>query len=192
MPILDHFGLIAPYYDRSFRPKIVERMIQMADLPATGRLLDAGGGTGRVAYELRNSIGMRVVADISLGMLRQAKAKNGLLTACAASEELPFQDGTFERVLMVDAFHHVGRQKNTAQELWRVLKPGGRLVIEEPDIRTLPVKLVALAEKLLLMRSHFKSPDQIEQLFHYPNAKTRIEREEITAWVIVVKGKNPD
>jgi demethylmenaquinone methyltransferase/2-methoxy-6-polyprenyl-1,4-benzoquinol methylase len=47
----------------------------------------------------------------------------------------------------------------------RVLEPEGRSVIEEPDIRTFGVKLVALAEKILLMRSHFLSPIQIASLF---------------------------
>jgi len=35
----------------------------------------------------------------------------------------------------------------------RVLAPGGRLVIEEPDVERTPVRLIALAEKLALMRS---------------------------------------
>ena len=52
----------------------------------------------------------------------------------------------------------------TAKELWRVLKPGGRIVIEEPDIRTLPVKIMAIFEKLALMRSHFISPSEISQI----------------------------
>lgn len=46
----------------------------------------------------------------------------------------------------------------------RVLKPGGRLVIEEPDINRFPVKLIALGEKLALMGSHFYSPQQISYL----------------------------
>ena len=59
---------------------------------------------------------------------------------------------------MVDALHHVIHQGQTAREMYRVLKPGGRIVIEEPDIRKFGVKLIAVAEKLLLMRSHFLSP----------------------------------
>jgi len=46
-------------------------------------------------------------------------------------------DHSFDRVLMVDALHHVVNQAETICELYRVLKPGGRLVIEEPDLRNL-------------------------------------------------------
>ena len=61
----------------------------------------------------------------------------------------------------------------TAAELWRTLKPGGRLVIMEPDIRLFSVKLVALAEKVALMRSHFLAPAAIVRLFRYPDARTQ-------------------
>jgi demethylmenaquinone methyltransferase/2-methoxy-6-polyprenyl-1,4-benzoquinol methylase len=187
MPTLDHFGFIAPYYDRVIRPRAVEKFVQMAGLPVTGGVLDAGGGTGRVAQALRDFAGWLVVLDLSLGMLQQASAKNGLRAVCSATERLPFPDESFERVIMVDALHHVIDHAETASELWRVLKPGGRLVIEEPDIRTFSIKLVALAEKLALMRSHFVSPPQIARLFPYAKADCRVEQEGYNAWVIIDK-----
>jgi demethylmenaquinone methyltransferase/2-methoxy-6-polyprenyl-1,4-benzoquinol methylase len=64
-------------------------------------------------------------------------------------------------------------------------KKGGLLVIEEPDIRTFGVKLIALAEKLLLMRSHFLAPDEIMKLFPYGEKSIRAENG--TAWVVVKK-----
>jgi hypothetical protein len=57
-------------------------------------------------------------------------------------------------------------------------------VVEEPDYRSFSVKLLALGEKLLLMRSHFLTPPQIQQLF---SASSRIERDNFNAWVIVDK-----
>jgi demethylmenaquinone methyltransferase/2-methoxy-6-polyprenyl-1,4-benzoquinol methylase len=88
----------------------------------------------------------------------------------------------------VDALHHVIDHAATARELWRVLKPGGRILIEEPDIRTFSAKMVALAEKLALMRSHFISPTRIAGLFPYPEASLRVERDRFNAWIIVNKG----
>jgi ubiquinone/menaquinone biosynthesis C-methylase UbiE len=180
-----HFNFLAPFYDRVIPFARLEQTLKVLALPHAGILLDAGGGTGRVAEALRPHIGSIVVADISRGMLARARQKN-LAATSAETERLPFADGTFDRVLMVDALHHVVHQANTVRELYRVLKPGGWLVIEEPDLRTFSVKLMAIAEKLALMRSHFLSPPQIAALLP-PKAKARIETEEYTAWVIAKK-----
>jgi len=67
-----------------------------------------------------------------------------------------------------------------------VLKPGGRLVIEEPDVRCWQVKLVALVEKLALMRSHFLSPPEIVALLPR-EALVTVESERWNAWVIAEK-----
>lgn len=180
-----HFNFLAPFYDRAIPFQRLEQTLKVLDLPHAGSLLDAGGGTGRVAEALRPHVGSVIVADVSWGMLSQARQK-GLTAASVESERLPFADGTFDRVLMVDALHHVVHQGETVRELFRVLKPGGRLVIEEPDLRTFPVKLIAIAEKVALMRSHFLSPPQIASLLP-PAAKVRVEAEEHTAWVIAEK-----
>jgi hypothetical protein len=49
------------------------------------------------------------------------------------------------------------------------------------------VKLIAIAEKLALMRSRFLSPPAIAGLFRHPNARVRVETEKHNAWVIVEK-----
>jgi SAM-dependent methyltransferase len=184
---LDHFGLIAPFYERFIRPGGDGQLGELLNLPINGLILDVGGGTGRIASRLVGFAGAVIVADVSLGMLNQAQQKASLIPVCSASEALAFPDNWFERILIVDAFHHVSSQRETARELWRVLKPGGRLVIQEPDIRALAVKLIALAEKLLFMRSHFLSPAQITGIFLGLHALTDQATNKGTAWIIVDK-----
>jgi ubiquinone/menaquinone biosynthesis C-methylase UbiE len=181
----DHFDFIAPIFSRVGYASVAD-MIRHADLPTTGRVLDAGGGTGRVAIAIREQAGEVVIADPSLGMLRQAD-RSQLKLACSNSESLPFPNDSFERVIMVDALHHVIDQRHTAREMYRVLKPGGRIVIEEPDIRTFGVKLIALGEKLLLMRSHFLAPERIVELFSFDSARASVHAAEGDAWVVIEK-----
>jgi ubiquinone/menaquinone biosynthesis C-methylase UbiE len=188
MPLLDHFSWIAPHYDRMAGVRDISKLADVFGLPAPGILLDAGGGTGRISHALNGLIPCRVVVDVAPGMLRQARAKPGVEVAGAESEHLPFADNTFDRIIMVDALHHVADATLTTSELFRVLKPGGRLVIEEPDIRRFGVKLVALGEKLLFMRSHFVAPPVIAEMLRYPNTKIKIDTEAYIAWVIVEKG----
>jgi demethylmenaquinone methyltransferase/2-methoxy-6-polyprenyl-1,4-benzoquinol methylase len=177
----DHFSAIAPIYARATYSSL-DTLRKLADLPARGRLLDVGGGTGRVASAVRDLVDEVVIADVSMGMLKQTH-RSTLQPVCAFSESLPFISDSFERILMVDALHHVVDQPATTDEMFRVLKPGGRIIIEEPDIRSFGVKLIALVEKLLLMRSHFLSPQQIADLFKNADIYT----EESSAWVVVTK-----
>jgi len=183
----DHFDIFAPYYDRVIRAPDSERLRRIIDLAEDGRLLDVGGGTGRSSEIYKDSVKEIVIADSSIGMLSQAAKKKFLITVCSDSEQLPFADGTFERVIMVDALHHVKDYRRSLRELWRVLKPTGRIVIEEPDIRKFKVKCMAVLEKLALMRSHFISPMTIKENFSYPNCNVKIETDDINSWVIVDK-----
>lgn len=183
-----HFKLLAPFYERFIKPKEPEKILAQLGLPQPyGAVLDAGGGTGRVAQFLVGKTSQVVVADQTFEMLQEARRKDGVTAVNSHTEELPFPNGYFCCIIMVDALHHVTDQTATIKELWRVLKPGGRIIIEEPDIRNFRVKLLALAEKLALMRSHFLSPGQIFSLIEDPNAVKRIEVDGWTAWMIVEK-----
>lgn len=183
-----HFRLLAPLYERFIKPQEPERILAHLGLPQPGgAVLDAGGGTGRVAQYFVGKAAQVVVADQTFEMLQEVRKKDGLSGVCSLSEEMPFTDGNFCCIVMVDALHHVADQAATIRELWRLLKPGGRIIIEEPDIRQFKVKLLALAEKLALMRSRFLSPQQVISLFDFDGASARVEVEGWTAWIIIEK-----
>ena len=186
----DHFGILAPFYELFIKPRHPDFLSGLLALPAEGALLDAGGGTGRVAQFMAGQAQPVVVADLSFRMLKKTKGKNGLRAVCAPTESTPFADGAFQRIIMVDALHHVLHQRETIRELWRLLAPGGRLVIEEPNIRALGVKLIGAGEKLLLMRSHFLSPAQIAELLNFTDAKVEIRNDGANAFICAHKARD--
>ena len=186
--MFDHFGFLAPIYDRLISPPDPEQLQALLQLPADGLMLDAGGGTGRVAQQLYHLEDHMVISDESPGMLRQAQEKALCCPVAAAVEHLPFGDGVFQRVLVVDALHHFADQQRAIAELVRVLAPGGRLVIEEPDLNRLTVKFVALGEKLALMRSKFYYPQQIGQMVANCGLRPEVVRDGgFAAWVVADK-----
>ena len=186
--MFDHFDIIAPFYDRVIHKLDLNRLIDLLKLPTRGRMLDAGGGTGRVSSRLRSLIDEIVVCDLSLSMLKQARNKDRLLTVQTHVEKLPFPNESFERIVVVDALHHFCDQRESIQELLRVLKTGGRLVIEEPNIDNFIIKWVALAEKLALMRSCFNSSDEIVDMIKDQGFNARVESNgRFFFWVVVVK-----
>jgi SAM-dependent methyltransferase len=56
-------------------------------------------------------------------------------TALVFDEELPLPDSSIDRILMVHALEHAEDPRETLKEAWRVLAPGGRLVIVVPNRR---------------------------------------------------------
>jgi demethylmenaquinone methyltransferase/2-methoxy-6-polyprenyl-1,4-benzoquinol methylase len=186
----DHFNLIAPIYERVISHINLDMLRSLLNLPLDGRLLDVGGGTGRVSALLGDNVKQTILVDLSRGMLRQAKSKNCLQPAIARAERLPFPSGSLDRILMVDAFHHIADQQGTVRELVRVLKLGGRMVLEEPNIETWPVKLIALGEKLLFMQSRFVHPNVIRRMFEDQGTRVTIHTnpdDDVNVWLAIDK-----
>ena len=190
-PPLDHFGLLAPLYESVIRTPDIRYLRDILGPETHSVLLDVGGGTGRVAVPLRQTCKKVIVIDISPGMLAQTKGKEGLVPCTSLAERIPFPDNSFDRIVAVDSFHHFRHHKQAADELVRVLRPGGRLVIEEPDIRRFAVKLVAFGEWITVMRSRFHPPERLEAFFTRDGIHTRIaENGSYAFWLIVEKPVN--
>lgn len=185
--MIDHFDLLAPIYEWALHRPSPRRLKRLLRLPAHGRLLDIGGGTGRVAGALAGLIDTTVVGDLSRPMLRQAQRKSGqsLHPVATQSEALPFPDGTFHRALVVDALHHFIDQRRTIAELARVLRPDGILVVEEPDVSRRIIRGVARTEQLFRMRSQFHPPPVIAEMMTAAGFSARIaERDRFRAWIV--------
>jgi len=173
---VDLFHWVAPYYDRVLRFSDPTRLLALLGLERDHRLLDVGGGTGRVTSFLAGHVAQACVVDASMGMLLQAREK-GLCAYLGVAEQLPFPDGLFDRILIVDAFHHFRDWPWAAAELLRVLDSGGRIVIEEPDIRFGAVKLIAFAERMLFMRSRFYAPGDLAELFRGAGGRAKLHED---------------
>ena len=189
MPRLNHFDFLAPLYDRLFSAPQDSPLAPLLELPCSGLLLDVGGGTGRVAQNLTGLVDQVVIADASRRMLARARTKPGLQAVMSLAEGLPLATGSAARVISVDAYHHLADQRLSLREMWRALAPNGVLVIEEPDIAHWAVRLVALGEKMLMMRSHFVSGERLAVDLDALGAQVTIVREQFSYYVLA--RKNP-
>jgi ubiquinone/menaquinone biosynthesis C-methylase UbiE len=100
------------------------------------RVLDVGCGTGVFASRIRESLPNAQVwgIDLVLGMLtkgaeRWKRHADGICAIQADSERLPFGRGVFDVVTCANSFHHYPHQDRAVEEMHRVLKPGGRLML---------------------------------------------------------------
>ena len=113
-------------------------VIQRAELPAHGRLLDLGAGTGDLAREsLRQSPTVTVLAaDFTLEMMRigrlrppaQRSGAAGLDWSAADAQSLPLPAEAFDAVVSGFLLRNLSNLALGLSEQYRVLKPGGRMV----------------------------------------------------------------
>ncbi|REJ07886.1 class I SAM-dependent methyltransferase [Microbacterium bovistercoris] len=99
------------------------------------RILDLGAGTASSSASLAASGADVVAADFSPGMLEEGRRRHGdlpnLSFVQADATDLPFGDAEFDAVTMSYSLRNVQDPKKAIAELFRVTKPGGRLVINE-------------------------------------------------------------
>lgn len=97
-------------------------------------LLDVACGTGLVAVESAKILGTAAnitCLDPSAGMLAEARKKLPAKFVQGRAEALPFADGSFDFLTMGYALRHVADLETTFREYFRVLRPGGKVLILE-------------------------------------------------------------
>jgi SAM-dependent methyltransferase len=117
---------------------LARRMVELARPGSGDRILDVGTGTGIVALEAARyaNVGRVVGIDLSEGMLKAASVK-AMRTELAEvaefqkmdAEALALEDGSFDVVLSLFALLHFPNPLSALREMFRVLRPGGRVVV---------------------------------------------------------------
>lgn len=97
------------------------------------RLLEIGCGEGANLHHLREAGAVRFGVDYSGARTAFARRATDAHTVTADATRLPFVDGAFDAVLIRDVLHHIGDVDGVLAEARRVLKPGGRLTLLEPN-----------------------------------------------------------
>lgn len=100
-------------------------------LPKNGIILDLGCGDGAYTKEIIDNI-IIVGADIDYKILPKIPIPNSFFVNVNA-EKLPFKDSKFDNVLCVDVIEHAENDKKIINEISRVIKKDGHLVISIPN-----------------------------------------------------------
>ena len=116
------------------------RMLAPARLQPGESVLDVGCGTGTLALLAQRQVGAGSVAgiDASQEMIARARRKAGraglqIQFETASADALPFPAAHFDVIMCTVTMHHLPRWMRAAAltEMHRVLKPGGRVLLED-------------------------------------------------------------
>lgn len=143
---LDHvaavYDWLSPLMTFGQERRIGRRALDLLPLSGDERVLDVGCGTGLLTLDLAVRLchgGQAVGLDAAPRMLAVARRKaaglDNVRFDAAAAESLPYPTASFNHAVSAMFFHHVDRElkRRALDELQRVVKPGGRLVIVDVD-----------------------------------------------------------
>jgi ubiquinone/menaquinone biosynthesis C-methylase UbiE len=148
--VINQFSLQAAGYSRltrSWSPDRSTALRELVSVSAQDLLLDVCCGPGVLTLDLAPYVHQATGIDLTAAMLAQARtaqAEKGLGNvqwlqgdAC----QLPFEDHSFSLVLCSAAFHHLERPGNALQEMVRVCRSQGRILVR--DVTPAPQNVAA-------------------------------------------------
>lgn len=115
-------------------------VVQKAHIQAGQNVLDLAGGTGDITALISKQLGPNghlVLADINESMVIQGRERllnEGIANVdfvIGDAEKLPFPDNYFHRVIMGFGLRNVTRKEQALENIFRVLRPGGQLLVLE-------------------------------------------------------------
>jgi SAM-dependent methyltransferase len=151
----------------------LDRFGRRLGLRPSTRLLDVGCGSGGPVLHLARRTGCQVVGvELSDGAVAEAtrlaevaglEARSSFLEA-DASEPLPFEDGTFDALICIDAINHLPDRARILRDWARLLRSGGRLLFSDPVVITGIVDSEELAVRTSIGYFLFVPPGENDQL----------------------------
>jgi ubiquinone/menaquinone biosynthesis C-methylase UbiE len=119
-------------------PDVLKEKVDFAKPQPTDAVLDIACGPGAFALALAPRVQLVRGVDLTPEMLRRARAYqaekqiSNAAFICGDAEQLPFPAGSFDLVSCQCSFHHMPKPQLVLQEMVRVAKPEGRLLVIDP------------------------------------------------------------
>jgi len=137
-----------------------------------GRVLDAACGAGDGTAMLAESAVQAVGVDLSPAAIAEAKRRHGERARFVEGDlrALPFADGDFEYAVCFEALAHIAEPEGALDELRRVVRPGGTLLVSTPNPATYPP-----GHPLHLSST---GPEELERLLRTRFANVAVHRQQ--------------
>ncbi len=121
------------YVWRAGQERRLHMILSAAGNRMTGRMLENGCGVGMYLQHLAPHIRSIVGLEYDIERAREARTRSPELVN-GASEQLPFTSGSFDIILSHEVLEHVRDDRDSVEEMVRVLKPGGVILLFVPNL----------------------------------------------------------
>lgn len=128
-------------------------------------IADIGGGTGTLAVMMADKGARVTIIDPCSSMTDIANRKNARIKVINAyAEHIPAQSAAFDIVCMRDSLHHMEGQEAVLSEAVRILKPKGKIIIQEFDSASRIGKGLCILERLLGEKTKLISGERLVEV----------------------------
>lgn len=137
----DYYDAFSEWYDRGrdrgYHALLDDLAVRVVAPYCDGRrVLEVGCGTGLILSRIAQYTDSAVGMDLSAGMLQGARER-GQRAVQGSATDLPFADGSFDTVYSFKVLAHVEAIDDALREMARVTRPGGHLVLDFYNRRSL-------------------------------------------------------
>jgi len=180
----DFFARLAPRWEKE--NVVAERLsrdlsfwLSPLKLKAGDRILDLGGGTGRLARFLSSVYRIRSIClDFASGMVKEGRRRNydpRINFIQADAHDLPLADGSVDHIISFCSFPHFDHKEGVIGECYRVLQKEGTLTVIHDSGRD-EINTFHSRQEQTISNDHLPPPDQ----FRYWAVNGGWETEEIS------------
>ena len=144
--------------------KRIQTMSQYIDVTSDDIILDIGGNTGKVTEAYSNNCKEVVVLEPKRNIVEYGKShRPNIKFVEGHAENIPLPDKYFDKVVASASFHHFSDQDKALEEMKRVLKQDGKIIILEIDPITPRGKRLKFCENLFHTGAKLYPPSQLSK-----------------------------
>ncbi len=142
----------------------IDEIKEALDLNGDEVVVDIGGGTGKLAEILRCRCKKVYVLDESQGMLSKVRTNEKIIPVLGNAMDTNFETNSVDVVILSDVLHHIEYQAKLIDEINRILKKSGKLLIMDFEKKHFKTRMLSIFERILFGRLRFRTQEEVLSL----------------------------